>query len=92
MEPFRPASRMAGDCRPTRAAVERKIPADIREEGRAAVDAKLLSEMLRLLGGDTVTLETSQHCKISVTSGETEYLVSMMDGGDYPRAEIPFPD
>ena len=74
------------------AAVERKIPADIREEGRAAVDAKLLSEMLRLLGGDTVTLETSQHCKISVTSGETEYLVSMMDGGDYPRAEIPFPE
>ena len=74
------------------AAVERKIPADIREEGRAAVDAKLLSEMLRLLGGDTVTLETSEHCKISVTSGETEYLVSMMDGGDYPRAEIPFPE
>ena len=40
------------------AAVERKLPAEIREDGRTAIDARLLAEMLRLLGGDFVTFES----------------------------------
>ncbi|MBP5717960.1 MAG: hypothetical protein J6X53_03135, partial [Abditibacteriota bacterium] len=73
-------------------AMERRLPADIREEGRAAVDARLLAEMLRLLGGDTVTFESEERYAMSVTSGEAEYVVPTMDAGDYPRAEIPFPE
>ena len=42
-------------------AMERRLPADILENGRIAINAKTLAEMLRLLGGDTVTFkETPQ--------------------------------
>ena len=74
------------------AAVERKLPAEIREDGRTAIDARLLAEMLRLLGGDFVTFESGGNCTVSVKSGETEYVVPAMDAGEYPRAEIPFPE
>ena len=78
------------------AAVERKLPAEIREDGRTAIDARLLAEMLRLLGGDTVTFEqvdapnTPESFSVSVKSGEAEYRIPAMNAGEYHRAEIPF--
>ena len=79
-------------------AMERKLPADILENGRIAVNAKILLEMLRRLGGDTVTFEqvdapnTPESFSLSVKSGEAEYRIPAMNAGEYPRAEIPYPE
>ena len=56
-------------------AMERRLPADILENGRTAINAKMLVEMLRRLGGDTVTFEqvdapnTPESFFVSVKSG-----------------------
>ena len=77
-------------------AMERRLPADILENGRTAINAKTLAEMLRLLGGDTVTFKqidapnASEGFSVSVKSGEAEYRVPAMNAAEYPRAEIPF--
>ena len=77
-------------------AMERRLPADILENGRIAINAKTLAEMLRLLGGDTVTFKqvdapnASESFSVSVKSGEAEYRIPAMNAGEYPRAEIPF--
>ena len=77
-------------------AMERRLPADILENGRIAINAKTLAEMLRRLGEDTVTFEqvdapnASEGFSVSVKSGEAEYRIPAMNAGEYPRAEIPF--
>ena len=72
--------------------MERKLPANILENGRIAINAKMLLEMLRRLGEDTVTFEQTERRLVSVKSREAEYLISAMNAGEYPRAEIPFPE
>ena len=72
--------------------MERKLPANILENGRIAINAKILLEMLKRLGEDTVTFEQTENRRVSVKSGEAEYLISAMNAGEYPRAEIPFPE
>ena len=72
--------------------MERKLPANILENGRIAINAKILLEMLKRLGEDTVTFEQTENRLVSVKSGEAEYLISAMNAGEYPRAEIPFPE
>ena len=72
--------------------MERRLPADILENGRTAINAKMLVEMLRRLGGDAVTFEQTESRLVSVKSGEAEYRIPAMNAGEYPRAEIPFPE
>lgn len=71
-------------------ALERKIRADIDEEGSAVVDARLLCGMLRLLADEFVTF-TRKDSTLKVTGKTAIYTVNFFDEKDYPRMEIPFP-
>ncbi len=71
-------------------ALERRIKADISEEGSVIVDARLLCGMLRLLEDEFVTF-TREGTTLRVSGGSSVYSVSVSDEKDYPRVEIPFP-
>jgi len=73
-------------------ALERRIPAEIAEEGRVVIEAGLLSSMLRLMDSDSVTIEQKENHRATVTGGKTSYGIAVLDAADYPRLEIPFPE
>ena len=73
-------------------ALERRIPADIHEEGRMVIGADLLTAMLKLLDGDTVSIQSEGSGYVMVSTGKTAYSLSVLDAGTYPRLEIPFPE
>ena len=72
--------------------LERRIPAEIREEGCVVIDAGLLSSMLKLLDGDTVGIRQENGACVTVSGGNASYCVPVPDVGTYPRMEIPFPE
>lgn len=73
-------------------AMERRIPVTIHEDGSVVIGADLLTSMLKLLDGDTVSIRQESKEFFSVASGQTAYCVSVLDAGSYPRMEIPFPE
>ena len=46
--------------------LERRIPAEIREEGSVAIDAGLLVNMLRMMDSETVTVEQTMKGIVTV--------------------------
>lgn len=73
-------------------ALERQVTCDIRRNGYAAVNAKLLARMLRLLEGETVSILASEKKTIEIKSGAAEYRIPALDASEYPRMELPFPE
>lgn len=73
-------------------AFERRIPVEIREEGRAVINASMLSSMLKLLDGDSVEVKTEGDKAVSVSGGKAAYNIAVLDADAYPRLEIPFPE
>ncbi len=73
-------------------ALERRVAAEITEEGCVVISAELLSNMLRLMDGEIVTFEQKNSSTVSVVCGETAYELSVLDAAQYPRMEIPFPE
>ena len=57
-----------------------------------AVKAALLSSMIGMLAGDTVTLAAEGESKLEVSCGSASYHVFVLDGAQYPKPEIPFPE
>ena len=72
--------------------VEKRIPADPGEDGDVLVNAKLLTDILRLLGGERVSFSQKDNHILRVSSDKTEYSLSVFDTGMYPHIEIPFPE
>jgi DNA polymerase III sliding clamp (beta) subunit (PCNA family) len=72
--------------------LERRIPADIFEEGSVVIDAGLLVKMLRLLESETVTVEQTSNVVATVKGGSATYSIITFDAGMYPQMEIPFPE
>lgn len=70
-------------------AISSTIAANIEEEGEIVVSAKHLSELVRKLNADTVTISKNTENKtIKVTSGSSEFQLLLMNEDDYPK----FPD
>ena len=72
--------------------LERRIPAEIREEGSVVIDAGLLVNMLRMMESETVTVEQTMKGVVTVKGGFAVYGISTLDAGTFPRMEIPFPE
>ena len=72
--------------------MERRVPANVTEDGCAAVNANLLAEMLRKLDGETVSISKDQDGRLSISCGSADYIVPVHDAAQYPRTEIPFPE
>ena len=73
-------------------AMERCIPVQIHEEGSVVIGADLLTAMLKLLEGDSVSIRQESPGIISVTSGRATYSISALNADSYLRMEIPFPE
>ena len=57
-----------------------------------AVEAGLLSSMIGLLTGETVTLESSIKNRLGVSSGSAAYSVAALDGNLFPKPMISCPE
>ena len=70
-------------------AISCTIDANITEPGEIVVSAKHISELVRKLSAETVTISKNQENKtIKVASGNSEYQLLLMNEDDYPK----FPD
>jgi len=62
-----------------------EIPGLIEEAGSTILTAKLVSEIIRKLPGDTVRITSDLNGKTEIESGDTKYQLASSAGGDYPR-------
>jgi DNA polymerase-3 subunit beta len=65
--------------------------ADIKDNGEAVVDAKLLMGILDKLHGDDVCFETSDKLIVSISSDTAIFQLTVMPASDYPKIDIPIP-
>ena len=69
-------------------AISCTIDANITEPGEIVVSAKHISELVRKLSAETVTISKNQENKtIKVASGNSEYQLLLMNEDDYPIAD-----
>lgn len=73
-------------------AIQRKLKTNVETGGNFVMEAKLLVDILTLLGGDEVTFEEINPGTITVESGRCVYTLRIFNSRIYPRPEIPFPD
>lgn len=72
--------------------MECRVPVTVRDAGTLAVNARLLSAMLRLLEGETVSLCQEDKNAVTLKGGEAVYTVMTKDPKEYPRMEISLPE
>lgn len=72
--------------------LKQTIPCDTAEPGSVVFPAKLFATMLRLLDGESVTLQTNQNRQLAIQSGTATYCASSLPVAEYPELDIPFPE
>ena len=60
-------------------ALERRIPAEIRQRGVLVIKSDLLAQLLKLLEGETVTITQDEHHMVKIKGGLAEYQIRTMD-------------
>jgi DNA polymerase-3 subunit beta len=60
-----------------------------QSEGTAVVGSKVLGDVLRVLGGDTVRLETGSAGELHITSGKSRFVIRTVPPEDFPEVEVP---
>lgn len=65
--------------------IRTSIEAVVREEGSAAVNARMFSEIIRRLPDEDVKLETGENGYMSIQCGHSQFTVATMPGEDFPR-------
>lgn len=73
-------------------AMQRKLKPEVETGGSFVMDAKLLLDMMSVLGGDDVLFEEINPGMVRIKSGNCIYTMKVLDSGIYPRPKIPFPD
>lgn len=74
-----------------KAAIQRKFKPEVETGGSFVITAKLLVDILTLLGGDDVLFEETKKGTVVIKSGDCTYTMRTLDGKNYPKPEIPFP-
>lgn len=64
--------------------IETIVEGSILEEGQVAIEAKLLSEIVRKLPDNDVTLETDSNDKTTIQCEQSLFHISGMEGHDFP--------
>ncbi len=72
--------------------LQMQMAADVRKNGSCVIDGKLTTQMLNLLGGDTVTLATGKKHIMALSSGECRYTYQALPAKSYPALKLPFPE
>lgn len=64
--------------------IETKLIADVLEEGKIVIDAKIFSEIIRKLPNSEVKIETLENNIIQITCEKSVFNLVYMNGEDYP--------
>jgi len=64
--------------------VEVRVPADIEEVGKVAVMANVLSQTIRSIGGDTMSLKTSEDGNLIIESRGTKTVIKAISHEEFP--------
>lgn len=73
-------------------AIQRKLKPRVEMGGNFVMDAKMLCDILTLLGNDEVLFEEIKPGTIIIESGNCTYTMPVLNSRIYPRPNIPFPD
>lgn len=73
-------------------AIQRKFKPQLETGGGFVMDARLLTDILSVLGENEVTFEDKGHGTIEIISGSCTYTMKVLETKKYPKPEIPFPD
>lgn len=73
-------------------AIQRKFKPVVESGGNFVMEARMLVDILTLLGGDDVVFEELKPGQIEIKAERCVYTMKVLDGRIYPRPEIPFPD
>ena len=66
------------------AGIEVRIPADIEEKGSVAVMAGVLSQTIRSIGGETITLKTGDDGNLLIESRGTKTVIKAISHEEFP--------
>lgn len=72
--------------------VQRKFKPELETGGSFAIEAHLLTNILPLLGEDNVCFEEIKPGIVAIKSGRCTYKIRTLDGKNFPKPQIPFPD
>ena len=64
-------------------AVKTTVDAEVAENGRVAVDAKIFSEIVRKLPEDEVNISVTENLQVRITSGKAHFEIAGKDGEDF---------
>lgn len=67
------------------------LSAAVIEGGSTVINAVLFTDMLRLLGEATVTMEVLPNLQMQVNSGSASYTIMTLNAADYPKIKLPEP-
>lgn len=65
--------------------IEVRIPADIEEKGTVAVSANVLSQTIRSINSDTISLKTGEDGNLLIESRGTKTLIKAISDEEFPR-------
>ena len=60
------------------------IEADIETEGKVAIEARILSDIIRRVNGVDVIIDTDNDFITVISSGNSEFKIMGRDGSDFP--------
>lgn len=72
--------------------IQCKLGCPVEAGGSVVINARLLAQMLTLLGDETVTLTVNDRYACTIASGEASFCVMGQPGKNYPKPELPFPE
>lgn len=64
------------------------IDADVEETGIIAIEAKIFSEIIRRINGESVSIETDEKNMTLISSGFSQFKIAGQDGEDFPMLPI----
>lgn len=72
--------------------IQRRLHSEHVEESGSIILTPMLSEMLRLLGGETVSIENNKRQGTKIQSDHACYTVPFLEANAFPKLRIPFPE
>ena len=64
-------------------AIKTKVDAEVEENGKIAVDAKIFSEIVRKLPEDEVNIAVTDSLQVRITSGKAHFEIAGKEGDDF---------
>ena len=64
------------------------IEADVKEEGKIAIEAKIFFDIIKKLNGTTITLKKDEHNNLVIKSKHSKFKISIIESNDFPSIPV----